>query len=463
MLPGKTDDLSEKEFFHSLPPEVDPGEIIDAWKALRPFYNIDTRCPPVPAWARRPYSDSAESSWRMIQRGLAECDLTRGICLYLHIPFCAQKCAFCDCYSFRLRSHVDEHVEKYTRALAEEAALWGGFERLVQRPVSTVHFGGGTPLFIGEDPFRRLVSAVRQSFPNSVGSEWALETTSSDLTPDRVKMLQELNFTRIHIGVQSLDDPVRGLLARREGGQTVIEKIAQLVDAGNIVSVDLIYGLPQQTLASLLDDIRRLADCGVDGFSLYPLQISPHNRGILKLYGSAGKRLLHEFWMLQAAEQVLARLGYRKTLFNHYARLRDANLYFTFPERGEDCLALGTIADGVFGSYHYRHLEYRDYLDHANHQPAAAFPALQGGLQRSNVEIQRFPLEVAILSGRVNHDHFAAVLGQVKAQSLFESWLENRLIWPNVTDACAYQLTASGSWFAGVMLGQLYTWAGQRL
>jgi len=195
--------------------------------------------------------------------------------------------------------------------------------------------------------------------------------------------------------------------------------------------------------------MRVLAANGVDGFSLYPLQISSRNRAILKDYGSQGKNLLHEYFMLQAAEQVLRELGYRKTLFNHYAREKDTNLYFTFPERGEDCLALGTIADGVFGSYHYRHPEYREYLSGVSD----SFPGLQGGLRRSAQEDRLQPLEVLILSGRLRKEDFDRTLGLQRTAALFQQWLEAALIHP--AQGGEYLLTASGSWFAGAMMEQI--------
>lgn len=433
------------DFFQCAPPEIDPGAVFHAWQALSPGYVVETRRPPVPVWARRPYSENGNAAWQALREDLAAADPGKAMCLYVHVPFCEEKCAFCDCYSFRLHSHVDAHVHRYVDTLRQEIALWSSLDRLKNRPISTVHFGGGTPVFLGPVEFRRLVEAIREAFPNHLAAEWALETTSSALTPEIIETLAGLGFTRIHIGAQTLADPIRALLRRRETGAAVLQKIAPLAARGMVVSVDLLYGLPRQSLENFLADIRRLADYGVDGFSLYPLQISSRNRAILNAYAPDQKSLLREFWMIQAAEQLLRHSGYSKTLFNHYARSHDTNLYFTFPERGEDCLALGTIADGVFGSYHYRHPEYMPYLK----QVSQAFPALQGGLRRSQVENQLFPLETAILSGAFQISQFIDVLGSADTSALIDEWIGSNLIYP---DGDSFRLTASGSWFVGTMM-----------
>ena len=437
------------QFFELVETGIDLEAIWRSYQALRSPYDVTRRRPPLPVWARRSFSENGMQAWEAVQREAAQADPHRGMSVYVHIPFCAEKCSFCDCYSFRLRSNHAQQASVYREALVKEVRLWSRTGRLSELRVSTVHFGGGTPLFIGEQDFSQIVAVISRTLNVGPETEWALETTSSALEDTGLDLLEGLDFKRIHVGVQSLEDPLRRLLKRSEPAQVVLEKIRRTVKRGGIVSVDLIYGLPHQSPQSLLNDVRALAANGVDGFSLYPLQISSRNQAILKEYGSQGKNLLHEYWMLQAAEQVLNTLGYRKTLFNHYAREKDTNLYFTFPERDEDCLALGTIADGVCGSYHYRHPEYRAYLNGVSED----FPGLQGGLRRTPLEERVKPLEVMILAGRLRRDAFDQILGWQQAEASFRQWLDTALIDPG--EKGEYRLTASGSWFAGEMIGEL--------
>ena len=139
-------------------------------------------------------------------------------------------------------------------------------------------------------------------------------------------------------------------------------------------------------------------------------------------------------------------LGYRKTLYNHFADARDTNLYFTFPERGEDCLALGTIADGLFGDYHYRHPEYAAYRRGVSDD----FPGLQGGLRRNEVENEVRPLVTALMAGRVP----VAMLDALAGPDLRARWQELALLAPDPAGSDLL-LTGSGSWFVGNMISEL--------
>jgi len=437
----------------SAPAEVDVEGMRRQWLTLRPPYRIEDRRLPLPVWARRGFTDAGEKAWAALRQDASRIELVRPFCIYIHIPFCASRCSFCDCYSFPLRQYQARHVEGYLALLAQEMRLWSGLGTLAHRPVSTVHFGGGTPTFLGEASFARLVQDIRENFHTSPQTEWALESTSSELTPDMVSTLHRLGFTRLHVGVQSLQDDVRRTIHRREDAATVLDKIATAVRLGWIVSVDLILGLPGQTLAGALADVHALETVGVDGFSLYELQLSSRNRRFAEQYGLAGRHRLANYLLMQAASRLLISLGYRKTLFNHLARARDTNLYFTFPERGEDCLALGTIADGVFGDYHYRHPEYKAYCQSVT----PAFPGLEAGLRRNALENRLHPLEVALLSARIPPGLFADVLGQERSEALFRRWRESALVESvNPADPCSnLRLTGNGSWFISHMMAEL--------
>lgn len=140
----------------------------------------------------------------------------------------------------------------------------------------------------------------------------------------------------------------------------------------------------------------------------------------------------------------------KHSLFDHFARERDTDLYFTFPERGEDCLALGTIADGVFGDYHYRHLEYKAYRQSVDE----AYPRLQGGLRRNALENRLHPLEIALLSASIPPELFADVLGRDHSKPLFHRWRESALVEEDSRSGCL-RLTANGSWFTSQMMAEL--------
>lgn len=446
--PSTAQQLFER-IFQFAPPEIDVTAIWQDWQAIRPPYRIENRKLPLPVWARRKFTDDGPQAWAALRQDAGWIDPASPFCIYIHLPFCSRRCSFCDCYSFQLQRHRDYHIETYLECLAQEIKLWSQLGTLASRPVSTIHLGGGTPTFLGEMGLRRLTGHCHERFNTNRQTEWALESTTAELTDEMFSALDDLGFTRLHLGVQSLEDPVRRVINRQEPATTVLNKIVRAKSMGWEVSVDLIFGLPGQTLTGLLNDITTLANIGVAGFSLYELQLSPRNHKFTERYGLTEQNRLVEYFLFQAASHLLTKFGYHKTLFNHFAREQDTNLYFTFPERREDCLALGTIADGVFGDYHYRHPEYTTYCRSVTED----FPALKGGLRQTELETRLQPLEVALLSGCISPALFAQTLGPVQFELLCRRWQESALV--ENTSSERLCLTANGSWLVGEMMAQL--------
>jgi len=440
------------EFFRSVPSEVDVEGIWRQWLALEPPFLVDDWTLPLPVWARRGYTETGDQAWEILRHDLQRIEATKPLCIYMHVPFCDSKCGFCDSYSFKLGRHQAQHINGYVALLEREMRLWSQQGNLSQRPVTTVHFGGGTPSFMGVEPFSRIVESCAQHFATSPQTEWALESTVTHLPPEMLACLHDLGFRRLHIGVQSLEDPVRRHIGRRQPAASVLAKASEVIELDWVVSVDLICGLPDQTLSGFLDGIKALWEVGVHGFSLYELLIYPQNRKWAERYGLTNRGHLANYLMFQAGASYLDALGYKKNLFNHWANERDENLYFTFPSRGGDLLALGTIADGVFSDYHYRHPTYNHY----RRSMSDLFPALEGGLRRNALENQLHPLTTAILAGRIPptlRSSFEVRLTN-SGDALLQQWLDLALLEESDADNHLY-LTTSGSWFAGNMVSQL--------
>jgi oxygen-independent coproporphyrinogen-3 oxidase len=140
-------------FFRGAPIEVDVERIRQEWLALQRCvprgvprgvpsrYQIAERHLPMPIWARRPFTEGGEQAWQHLCQEVPTIEPARGFCIYVHVPFCDSRCSFCDCYSFRLGSHQEQHINGYLDLLAGEMRLWSGLGTLSSRPVSTVHFG----------------------------------------------------------------------------------------------------------------------------------------------------------------------------------------------------------------------------------------------------------------------------------------------------------------------------------
>jgi coproporphyrinogen III oxidase-like Fe-S oxidoreductase len=438
------------EFFENAPGAVDVRTVESYGEAARGVYDPSVWVLPLPVWRLRPYDDFGVEAWDILRADLAAAAASRPMCVYLHIPFCSRKCGFCDSYSFALGSHRQERIDSYVERLCQELVLWSEQGNLSQRPVSTVHLGGGTPTFLGEAALTRIVETCRQHFATTAATEWALESTSQELTPSMMTTMHDLGFRRLHVGVQTLQDEARQAIGRKTSAREVLTKIEAALRLDWVVSVDLICGLPHQSLHGFIGDLETLLAVGVNGFSLYELLIYPQNQRWALRHGlDHTERHQPNYWMFLTAADLLERRGYRKNLFNHWADERDHNVYFTFPSREEDLLAVGAIADGVFGDYHYRHPRYAPYLESGR----SGLPGLEGGLRRPPSASRIQPLVTGILAAHIPPDQVTFLASQHGGASLIERWLRCRLMEPDREGGL--RLTSSGSWFAGNLVQEV--------
>ena len=261
----------------------------------RPFQEIlQERAMPLPLWAQREMTDSGERLADAVKTAAAGSGADT-FCIYAHVPYCRTRCGYCDCYSFPLTPSRIPELPAYTELLEREVSWWGqNVPSLGTKRLSTVHFGGGTPLMIGTDGLARVMDKIREFFKVDENTELALESTSSDLNKTVLDELWKIGFTRLHVGVQTLSDPIRKAIGRRESGEAVLEKLRYAVESGWTVSTDVIIGLPGYTEAEIRPDIEKMAAAGVEGFSIYELVRSPRNRAFFEYHGISDPDLRSE-------------------------------------------------------------------------------------------------------------------------------------------------------------------------
>ena len=405
------------------------------------------RAMPRPLWAQRPLTDSGAELADAVRKAADESPAD-AFCIYAHIPYCRSRCGYCDCYSFPLTPSRMPELPLYTDLLCREISWWGeNVPSLRSKRLSTVHFGGGTPLTIGSEGLDRVLETVRKFFKVDKDTELALETTTSYLNEKVMDELWQTGFTRLHIGVQSLQDPVRNAIGRRESGQTVLEKISYAVKTGWIVSTDVIIGLPGYTEAEIRPDVGSMEAAGVEGISIYELVRSPRNRAFFEHHGILDPDITAMWRQFQYAFWLAESLGYHHLIYNHMVKGRDDNRYFTSPARDEDLLSFGTIADGYFGDYIYRHDELPGYRAGIE----AGGPGLQGGMRRTEEEIRFSRLEREIRGGNPDPEPFIQLLGPEKALDLFQTWIAKGYLRVR-EDGESTELLPNGSWFIQKML-----------
>lgn len=166
--------------------------------------------------------------------------------VYAHIPFCASRCSYCDFFS---TLQLDAIGEPYVKALVAEARLRR--DELHGQMVTTLYLGGGTPSQLPIALLERLVQGLRDSFDLSDLMEFTVEANPDDVTPEWCVALPPLGVNRVSMGVQSFEDDILRAIGRRHAARQAVEAVERLRHAGiDNISIDLIYGLPGQTIDS---------------------------------------------------------------------------------------------------------------------------------------------------------------------------------------------------------------------
>lgn len=191
--------------------------------------------------------------------------------IYVHIPFCKSKCEYCDFYS--IGGGRDRRVtDDYLQALADHIREAG---RLApEYLVDAVYFGGGTPSFFGADNLEKILDEIHKSFRLSIEAEITLEANPDSVTLQSMKKLVRAGFNRISIGVQSDDDAMLKKLGRPHNFHQAKQAMtfARQAGFGNI-SLDLMYGLPNQTLTAWKETVLRIVGLRPEHISCYALKV----------------------------------------------------------------------------------------------------------------------------------------------------------------------------------------------
>ena len=181
--------------------------------------------------------------------------------IYIHIPFCSRKCIYCDFYSIALRA---ETVDNYLKAVGRE--YLSRIDELNGESVSTLYVGGGTPSLLTEAQLQTLMTPIDTS---SV-AEATIEVNPDDVTSAMAVALRRLGFNRVSIGVQSFDDVELALIGRRHDARKAVEAVEILRNAGfENISIDLIYGIPGQSLESFSRSVYAALNLRVCHISAY--------------------------------------------------------------------------------------------------------------------------------------------------------------------------------------------------
>ncbi len=208
--------------------------------------------------------------------------------VYVQIPFCASKCSFCN-FSSKVAPQVEldsylSSLEREIHLVASRPRTSAGRGRLIGRdlldlPVDSLYFGGGTPTLLGGDGLRRVCEALRQHFRSADAPEFTLETTPGSADENLLAACRDLGVNRLSIGAQSFDDRELASVGRLHSGNDVERQVRLARHAGfENISLDLIAGLPHQTRSSWLMSLTRAIELEPEHVSIYLFEIDEKSR-----------------------------------------------------------------------------------------------------------------------------------------------------------------------------------------
>jgi len=196
--------------------------------------------------------------------------------LYIHIPFCDTVCYYCGCNKIvtKNRDKAITYLDYLKRELAMQGKLFAGFNQVEQ-----LHFGGGTPTYLSDTQMGDLMQHLRRwfSFADDTKGEYSIEVDPRSVTTARIHTLRAHGFNRISLGVQDFDEQVQRAVNRIQPEQTTLDTIQAARDAGfRSISIDLIYGLPKQTLVSIAETLTKVIAANPDRIAVYHYAHLPH-------------------------------------------------------------------------------------------------------------------------------------------------------------------------------------------
>ncbi len=263
--------------------------------------------------------------------------------LYLHIPFCAARCAYCDFVSY---ANKTAFVDNYLEALEKETLLY-------QTPKpQTVYIGGGTPSFLNSKQLEELLSFIQKQYGGNF-KEFTFESNPESIEEEKLRILKDYGVNRLSMGLQSFNDTELKLIGRVHNAEKFISSYELARKYFANINVDLIAALPGQTKESFLSSLNRLLSMKPNHISLYGLQIEEGT----KLYES-GYSYEDEFYidLLESAYNILTKNAFNQYEISNYAKPGYESLHNINYWQSGEYLGLGAAAGGFVNGERYQNI-----------------------------------------------------------------------------------------------------------
>jgi len=361
--------------------------------------------------------------------------------LYIHIPFCTNKCFYCDFNSYVA---AGQPIDAYLDALDNEMRLT--VASLQPEVIDTVFVGGGTPTVLTPPQMARFLTSVRNHFPLAGDVEFTMEANPGTTDAAKLAAMREGGVNRISFGAQSFDDGLLAAIGRIHASQDVVQSIANAKAAGfSNLSIDLMFGLPKQTLQQLRDSVDRALELELPHYSLYGLKVE-ENTLFHRLYQRDELPLPEEEEELAMYQHLMERLGgagYCHYEISNFARPGFESRHNTTYWRNEPYYGLGAGAHGY--AHGWRHINIKGvqpYIDAAN----VRLPRLENNPVSREEAMEDFMMVGLRLQKGVRQDDFGRQFAGAQLEARFGPALA-RLQTQGLlerTEPAGYRLTPKG-------------------
>jgi len=341
--------------------------------------------------------------------------MNQPLSVYVHLPFCSSLCWYCGCNKVVTKDHG--RSAKYIKYLGKELDLVGALmaaQPEAGREVCQLHWGGGTPTFLSREEMAELMRMLRARFELAADAEVSIEVDPRSTEPGRMAFLAGLGFNRVSIGVQDFDPAVQAAVHRVQGEDLTRRVVEESRSAGfRSVNLDLIYGLPKQTLDSFNATLDRVLDIAPDRIALYsyahlPVLFKPQRR----IHEAELPPAEAKLEIMSLAIGRLTRAGYAYIGMDHFARPEDElavaqrqgrlqrNFMGYSTQAGADMLGFGVSAIGSVGATYYQNEKALD--DYYERLEAGHLPVMRGLELTPDDLVRRAVIQSLICNFRVS-------------------------------------------------------------
>jgi len=295
----------------------------------------------------------------------------KNVGLYLHIPFCTGKCSYC----YYISSNAgDEEKERYIGYLRKEVEMMTNKEGIAPLRANSIHIGGGTPSCLNEKQLTEIINILTQNVDFNQSPEFTVEvspeTVLGDDSESKLEIFKNNGVNRLSIGVQSFDDDVLKRVCNRRHDSEEASKAflkARELDFKNI-NIDIIYGLPNQSLESWEQTLKKAIELNPESVSVYHLRINPKSKIIQKFRdGLPGRDTVLLMYVM--ASEKLSLHGYKRIISNKFVKDNKYQHHQLASKRGKnsELIGFGVSAYSYLNNcVYYNHLDKREYYSSIN-------------------------------------------------------------------------------------------------